>query len=149
MQKFICTFLLLFSSVMAQDSLHNFFENRFALEPPTVEEKMAVTQVVQSFLTRVQVKDLTHAYYVNTSKQFQKITSFENFRSFVQKLADVDLPGILDSDFVAFTDNAKHKASYLLIAKGKKKNQKFRIEFTLEKQDDDWKIMTVKIHESY
>lgn len=140
-------FLLLISTLSAQDSIEEFFENRFSQQPPTEQEELAVVQSIKNFFDRLNTHDISEAYYINTSKQFQGATSFENFQLFIQNLIGIDFKQKLDKHNVAFTSNDKNKATYFLLLNGKKKRQKFYVEFSLEKQEDDWKIMGIKIYE--
>lgn len=140
-------FFFLFSSLMAEDSIENFFENRFSLQPPTEEDELAVVQAVKDFLDKIKAGDISGAYFLTTSPQFQLATPLENFRIFVQSFHDIDLKEKFNIHNVIFTDANKTKAAFAVMLKGKKKGQRFNLEFALENQDGDWKIMSVKVYE--
>lgn len=146
MRHVFVLFLLLFSSLSAQDSIEEFWGNRFSQQPPTEQEELIVVQSVKSFFDRLNTHDISEAYYINTSKQFQGTTSFENFQLFIQNLIGIDFKQKLDKHNVTFTTNDKSKATYSILLNGKKKGQRFYVEFSLERQDDDWKIMSIKIY---
>lgn len=140
-------FLFIFSTLSAQDSIEEFYENRFALQPPSEQDELEVVQAIKIFFDRIKTRDVSQAYYLSTSSQFQTATSFENFQLFIQNLIGIDFKQKLDKHNVTFTTDDKTKATYFLLLNGQKKGQKFYIEFYLEKQNDAWKIMSIKIYE--
>ena len=144
-------FLGLFSlsNLCADDSLENFFENRFDLQPPSEQEQLAVIHTIRTFFDRLKSRDVSEAYFLNTSPQFQSATSYENFRGFIQSLVDINLNQKLDKHNVYFLNNEKNKADFILLINGNKKGQRFYIEFYLENQEGVWKIMNIKIYEIY
>lgn len=146
--RYLCFFILcFFTPLSAQDSVGEFFENRFSLNPPSNEELQAVVQTVDNFLETISAHDLSKAYYFNTSKEFQAATPFHEFQLFVQQLEDIDFKQKLDKNHVTFTDTNRTKASFFVILNDKKKEERLYIEFYLANQDDIWKIMSINIYE--
>lgn len=143
----ILVFLALFcSSLMAQDSIGEFFEDRFALHPPTEEEQNAVVQAVQIFFEKIKTNDIPGAYFITTSSKFQAATSLDKFRIFIQT-HEADFSQKLDKHSVTFTNAEKSKANLSFTLKGKQKGQRFHFDFELENEDGFWKIVRIRGYE--
>ena len=134
-------------SLHAQDPIENFYENRFSLSPRTEEEEMAALDVVKTFFEKINSHQASEAYFINASTQFQAATSLEDFKLFVEPLVGLDFKQKLDKHNITFTTNDKSKATFFCILNGKIKGQNLKIDFQLENQDGDWKIMGIKIYE--
>lgn len=131
-----------------RDSLEKFYDDRFSLYPPTEQEQLAVVEALETFLERLRGRNVTEAYFLSTSREFQGTITFEGFKLFVQNLIGIDFEETLNKNAVSFNSNDKTKATYKLTLTGKKK-QKYLIEFSLENQEGDWKIMNIKIYEVF
>jgi hypothetical protein len=142
-------FTTLSLSLAAEESVIDFFEKRLSLQPPTEQEELAVVQAIQIFLERIQQRNINDAYFLSTSKEFQKASSFNYFRLFTQDLYGKVLTIQLTRNNVSFTNVTKDQATYQILLKGSPANQKFYLEFDLANQEGDWKIMHIKIYESY
>lgn len=145
MPIFFIFFLLFYSTLSAQE-MESPHENRFSLFPPTEDEKKVIVDFIHSFFGKITTHAIPDAYFNQTSHQFQAVTSLENFTTFVQPLMGVDVSEKLVSGNVAFTSNDKKTATFFVIFKTKEKGRSLRVEFKLENQDDDWKIMSIKIY---
>lgn len=144
MRRFLFLALIFCSTLTAQDSIEEFVQNRYRLYPPTEEERAAVTQAIQVFFDKLRVHDLPDAYFNSTSVQFQKATSLKKFKVFVQSFEEGDF-STPDQLSVSFIDINKSKAFSTVLLKSTKDEQKFRLEISLEYQDEDWKIMSIKV----
>jgi len=147
MRPFFFIFFLLFYTILsAQEIEESRYENRFSLFPPTEEEKKVIVDFIHSFFEKINSHAISDAYFNQTSHQFQTVTSLEDFTIFVQPLMEADFADKLVTNHVSFTSNDKNSASFFAIIKNKEGHQ-LRLEFKLENQDGDWKIMSIKIYE--
>lgn len=132
-----------------EDSLEEFFGSRFALVPPSKEDEKAVFQAIQTFFERLKTKNVTEAYFISTSPQFQGTLSFKQFKLFIQRLLELKYQEDLKKGSISFSGSEKDKALYTILLKGNKKDEKFYVELSLEKQDEEWKIVNIKIYQIY
>nr|WP_166154119.1 hypothetical protein [Neochlamydia sp. AcF84]NGY94163.1 hypothetical protein [Neochlamydia sp. AcF84] len=149
MKYLFILFTTLSLSLAAEESVIDFFEERLSLHPPTEQEELAVVQAVHLFLERIQQRNINDAYFLSTSKEFQQASSFKYFHLFIQDLYGKVLTTQLTRKNVSFTNVAKDQATYQILLKGSSTYQKFYLEFHLANREGDWKIMHIKIYESY
>lgn len=153
--RFLTFILFLFFSFALQaketrmDSLEDFFGTRFALQPPTEQEEGEVFEFIQNFFKKIYLKNTAAAYHQDTSPDFKRSMSYENFRVFIQNFDDLDFNQKHEKFNISFTNNEKSQASYTTLLKGKHPGEQFYLEMTLKKDDDDWKITSIKIYDIY
>ena len=153
-QIFIYSLIFLFSifsslSANETETIQDFLEKRFSLQPPTEQEELAVVNTVQKFLDRIHERNVTDAYFSSTSPEFRNVVSFDRFKQLVQKLSGYDFKQNVKKNNVSFSNNEKTKANFNVLLTNPNDNIKYYIEFSLDNQEGDWKIMNIKIYEIY
>lgn len=142
--------LSLFSVEKDSDSLEEFFGNRFALQPPSAQEEKDAADFVQNFFKRIEAKDLTEAYHLDTSPEFKSTMSYERFRIFIRDLDELDFSQKHEKFNVNFQTNDKNKATYSTLLKGKQPGERIYVDFSLKRDEEgNWKIMGIKIYDIY
>lgn len=98
-------------------------------------------KTVEDQLTTLHAKDVTKAYYLFTSQDFQKATPLETFREFVN-----DHPAFINNK--TFEINTIHTYDDKRTLTGKIKStdgEVLPVEYQLIKEDGTWKILSIKI----
>lgn len=97
--------------------------------------------VVENQLQAIRNGKLTEAYYEYTSKKFQEATSLENFKEFVKSLQPFIEKSPLSKEETPL-DNGTKRVRQIFAAQD---NSRLILDFILVKEDDDWKILNMKL----
>lgn len=100
--------------------------------------KEYLAKPIESFLKSLKDQDLKKAYE-QTSPNFKKSTNYEVFKKFIQRF-----PG-LESNDIKFMNSVEEKDLGLVRLKAKEIENIDSIEFTLAKENGDWKILGIEM----
>lgn len=100
----------------------------------------SLKETVSKQIKLISSNQYTQAYYEYTSKDFQKSTSLDNFRSYVKNFA----PFVKNKSIEFQKDVTEGDLGLIEAELSAEDGEKLTVEFHLIKEDNDWKILSIR-----
>lgn len=132
---------LIFVSAFAQNEKLQDLSERYSLFPPSQDEYLPLLQAVENELDALKKLDYEKAYFIYTSKQFQRVTPLQSFKLFVRGNPVLNDNNTISAVDVYIQKNTGYYKGVITSKQGDVRN--INIQLTLE--NGKWKILGIQL----